>query len=394
MNSIVTPARNTAEALSGRFAGKQAGWSEKLVLSVLNAVERYLFTDNFVVANQTPYTEILRDDIMSVRHYLPLEEDVIQVGDEQIPVRRERHRTPLVLVPPLAATAMIFDLLPQRSVVRYFLAQGYDVYLIDWGEVTESHADLSLSTYVLDWMPQALEAVRKQSGQQDISVFAYCMGGLLTLMYAAASGDPHLRNIVTVASPVDMHQSGLAGRMLSFVYRPAQLISRVLNFSLMDLPSRYLHVPGWLNALTFKLTNPLGSVISTLELLVNLWDREYLKEHTTMSLWFDDMVDYPGATVKEMVSKMMLNNQMARGRMKLGEKEARFNEIRASILAFAGDDDKLVSPEAAHKVLDIVASEDKEFCIVPGGHAGVFAGSKAPDHTWAIAAQWLAERSD
>ena len=394
MNAIVSPARNTAEALSGRFANARAGLTEKLVLAILNGLERYLFADNFVVANQTPYTEIFRDDIMSVRHYLPLEEDSIRVGDDIIPVSRTRHRVPLVLVPPLAATAMIFDLLPHRSLVRYFLAQGYDVYLIDWGEVTESHTDLSLSTYVLKWMPEALEAIRRHGGQQDVSIFAYCMGGLLTLMYAAATGDPHVRNIVTVASPVDMHQSGLAGRLLSFVYRPAQLISRVLNFSLMDLPSRYLHVPGWLNSLAFKLTNPVGTLVNTLEVLVNLWDREYLKEHTTMSLWFDDMVDYPGATVKEMVAKMMLENQMAKGRMRMGDKEANFNSIRASILAFAGEDDTLVSPEAAHRVLDIVSSEDKEFCVVPGGHAGVFAGSRAPAHTWAIAAEWLASRSD
>jgi Ca2+-binding RTX toxin-like protein len=45
----------------------------------------------------------------------------------------------------------------------------------------------------------------------------------------------------------------------------------------------------------------------------------------------------------------------------------------------AGDNDTLVSVEAARKVLDIVSSKDKEFRVVPGGHAGVFAGSKAPD---------------
>ena len=42
----------------------------------------------------------------------------------------------------------------------------------------------------------------------------------------------------------------------------------------------------------------MGSVISSLELLVNYWDREYVKVHTTMSKWFDDMVDYPGETIK------------------------------------------------------------------------------------------------
>ena len=48
---------------------------------------------------------------------------------------------------------------------------------------------------------------------------------------------------------------------------------------------------------------------------------------------------------------------------------------------------------AARKVLDIVSSEDKEFCVVPGGHAGVFAGSRAPENTWNISADWLFDRS-
>lgn len=370
------------------------GLMEKTFWFALNALERRLFAENLIVSNLTPYEEIYRQGIMSVRHYLPLEETEIQVGDQVIPVSPQRHRVPVVLVPPLAATSMIFDLLPRRSLVRFLLAQGFEVYLIDWGEVTAKHADISLETYVLEWMPEALAVIRRHSGEEELSLFSYCMGGLLTLMYAATSQDEHIRNIVTVASPVDMHQSGVAGRILTRVYRPVLLVGRLLDFSLMDLPSRYLHIPGRINSLLFKLTNPIGSLTSYWDLLVNMWDREYVKEHTTLSSWFDDMVDYPGETIKAMVVKMMLNNQMARGRMRMGDRQARFEQIRCSILAFAGDDDKIVSPRAAHKVLEIVSSSDKEFCVVPGGHAGVFGGSRAPDNMWAVSADWLSARSD
>jgi polyhydroxyalkanoate synthase len=80
--------------------------------------------------------------------------------------------------------------------------------------------------------------------------------------------------------------------------------------------------------------------------------------------------------------------------MNIGSARAEFSRVQCSILAFAGDTDKLVSALSARKVLDIVSSEDKEFCIVPGGHAGVFAGSKAPENTWSISADWLAGRSN
>ncbi|MEQ5837015.1 alpha/beta fold hydrolase [Marinobacter sp. NFXS9] len=366
----------------------------KLLSAAVHSVERRLLSDNFNISNQTPYRTIHRDGIMSVRHYQPLGVDEIRVGNEPLSVSPHCFRVPVLLVPPLAATSMIFDLLPQRSLVRYLLARGFDVYLVDWGEVTADHSDLSLETYVLDWMPAALEAVRDDSGQADVSIFAYCMGGLLSLMYAAASGDRHIRNMVTVASPVDMHQMGIAGGFLSAVYRPAQIVSGVLNVSLLDLPARYFHIPGWMNALAFKLTNPVGSLVSSLELAVNLWDRDYVKVHSTMQKWFNDMVDYPGETIKGMVVHMALNNRMARGSIRLGGEKATFDRIDCALLAFAGETDKLVRVPAAHKVMDIVASEDREFCVVPGGHAGVFAGASAPENTWRISADWLSKRSD
>lgn len=373
---------------------KVSEMTSKVFWSVLNGVEQYLAEDNFIISNLSPYETILEDRIMSVRHYLPLEEDVIEIAGEEIPVAKKKHRMPLLLVPPLAATSMIFDLMPHRSVVRYFLAKGYEVYLVDWGDVTADHRNLSLETYVLEWMPMVLDAVVSHSDEEEVSIFAYCMGGLLSLMYLATHNEDCVKNLVTVASPVDMHQSGVAGKVLSAIYQPAQYISNRLNFSLLDLPSRYFHVPGWTSSLAFKMTNPMGSVINSFDKFFNLWDREYLEESLTMSKWFDDMVDYPGKTIKDMAVHMAINNKMAKGRMRIGRATAEFNQIRCSILAFAGDSDKLVSVSAAHKVLDIVSSEDKEFCVVPGGHAGVFAGNKAPQNAWSISADWLAERSN
>lgn len=213
-------------------------------------------------------------------------------------------------------------------------------------------------------------------------------------MYLATSGDQRVRNLITVASPVDMHQSGLTGKFLSVVYKPAQSISSMLNVSLLDMPAKMFHVPGWVSSVAFKLTNPIGSVINSYEKFLNLWDREYLEESLTMSKWFDDMVDYPGETIKDMAVHMMINNRIASGEMRIGQAKAQFNKIACSILAFAGESDNIVSVKAAHKILDIVSSTDKEFCIAPGGHAGVFAGASAPAHTWALSADWLVERSD
>ena len=373
---------------------QQPGLLKKALWSARHGIEQTLFSDNFVIADLSPYDVIYADGIMSVRHYQPLDEWDIEIAGEIVPVDERKNRIPLLLVPPLAATSMIFDLMPHRSVVRYFLARGFDVYLVDWGDVTADHSNLSLESYVMGWMPDVVDSVLKSSNAKELSIFSYCMGGLLSLMYLATSGDQRVRNLVTVASPVDMHQSGVTGKFLSVVYKPAQAISSMLNFSLLDMPAKMFHVPGWVSSVAFKLTNPMGTVINSYEKFLNLWDREYLEESLTMSKWFDDMVDYPGETIKDMAVHMMINNRIASGEMRIGAAKAEFNKINCSILAFAGESDNIVSVKAAHKILDIVSSKDKEFCIAPGGHAGVFAGTSAPAHTWTISADWLVSRSE
>ena len=63
-------------------------------------------------------------------------------------------------VPPLAARPTIFDLMPNRSLVKYFVARGYRVYLIDWGEPGREQAHYGLGDYVNDLMPEALKRIR------------------------------------------------------------------------------------------------------------------------------------------------------------------------------------------------------------------------------------------
>jgi polyhydroxyalkanoate synthase len=62
-------------------------------------------------------------------------------------------------------------------------------------------------------------------------------------------------------------------------------------------------------------------------------------------------------------------------------------------LAFAGKTDILVPANIAEKIVDIVASKDKDFRLAPGGHMGVIIGSKAQSAVWAESVEWLAKRS-
>lgn len=388
-------------SLIDRAVGRASRVGERGLHWVSNAIERRLSAENFIVSGLTPFETLHSDGLMSVRRYAPLQETEIAVGAGTRPVVDERHRVPVVLVPPLAATSLNFDLLPNRSLVKFLLAAGYPVYLIDWGDPQADHHHLGLAHYTTRMLPEALEKIRAHSGEQQVTLFGYCMGGLFCLIYAGWSQDKQIRNIVTVASPIDSHQIGVAGKLLQMMDVPLRALHRAvpavrkLPFHGLPIDPRWLRVPGWASALAFKLTNPLGTLQGYLDLLMNLWDRDYVTEYQTMAKWFNRMHDYPGGIVQDFILKVGIDNQLAKGRINLNKKQkAMLDRIDCSLLAIAGSGDKIVSVEAARKVLDIVASEDQDFIVAPGGHAGVFGGSRAPESTWTFAAEWLATRSD
>jgi polyhydroxyalkanoate synthase len=377
-----------------RFIDRSVRFYRASSAFVNNAVQRRVNKARYIQADKSTYEVICSDGLMSVRHYKALSAGTTMLIDGKPYVARQRRfATPIVLVPPLGVFGWIFDLMADRSMVQYFLAHGFDVYLIDWGAPREDDHDISLEDYVCRWFPNAMAAIRKHSGSEEQSLVGYCMGGLLALMYLASSQDDKVTNLVTIASPVDMHRMGFAGPLSKVMSKPVWAIGKVTGLKITEMERRFFHVPGKRLSLMFKMTNPVGTVSSYVQLVRNLADDEYVSRYMTMNEWFTNMPDYPGATVQEMIRKMGLYNRMAKGRCRIGNQVADFNSIRANLLAIAGDNDKIVPVPAAQAILDVVASADKTFEIVPGGHAGVFTGSRAAHTTWAITKNWLRERS-
>jgi polyhydroxyalkanoate synthase len=360
---------------------------------VNNAVQRRVNKQRYLQLDKTPHQIVYRDGLMTVKHYAPLPAGAVSIEGDTFRVRQRRFGTPLVLVPPLGVFAWIFDLMADRSMAKYFLAHGFDVYLIDWGAPSRDDRDINLERYAIDWFPKAMRAIREHSGSEEQSLVGYCMGGLLCLLYLAASRDEKVTNLVTIASPVDMYKMGFVGGMYRALSKPIWAIGRVTGLRIDQMQRNLFHVPGRRLSWMFKMTNPAGTVSSYLELVRNLADDDYVSRYMTMNEWFTNMPDYPGATVQELIRKMGLYNRLAKGRIRIGGREADFRDIKSALLAIAGDNDKIVPIASAQAILDVVGSEEKEFCVVPGGHAGVFTGGKAAHTTWALAKDFLSERS-
>jgi polyhydroxyalkanoate synthase len=368
--------------------------NQRLAQVVANGFD-WMFRRNRLIKSGRTWFELVHDgDPMAVRYYgLPEEDDIELVDGTRMPIERRQHAVPLVLVPPLGVTTETFDLMPQRSLVRYMAARGFKTYLVDWGRPRREHAHFGLADYADRMFNTALDRIRRHSGSEDVSLMGWCMGGLLCLLHQGLEQDPHIRNIVTIASPIDLRGGGIVAGAAQALNAPAQLIRRFTDFRLSVLDPARLHVPAWATTLGFKLTDPIGSVTTYWDLVTRLWDREFVESHTTTSDYLNNMLLYPGGVVAELAAKIAVDNKLAKGRIEVGDRVAELDRIRSALLVFAGATDHLVAPKIAQRIVDVVASTDKEFHVAPGGHMGVILGAKAQGAVWLQAADWLAARS-
>ena len=95
--------------------------AQRALLRFLNGVD-WLIRDPSHIVGRTPYDVVFRRDKLEVRRY--------HHADRSI---RPRHDLPVLLIAPLMVKPFIFDLMPERSLVKFLLHQGFDVFLVDFG---------------------------------------------------------------------------------------------------------------------------------------------------------------------------------------------------------------------------------------------------------------------
>src|SRR4051795_4302881 len=145
----------------------------------------------------------------------PTDKAIVDEGPQRTVYRYLRrgwqpsHSTPILLVPPLAAPAWCFDLRQGCSLAEHLLARGYPTYVVDYGAISFTDRALGLEHWVNDVIPNAIDAVIRDSGREDIQLVGWCLGGIMALL-AAAAHQLRVRSVAMVASPFDFTQVRMA----------------------------------------------------------------------------------------------------------------------------------------------------------------------------------------
>jgi polyhydroxyalkanoate synthase subunit PhaC len=323
---------------------------------------------------QTPKEVIWTLNKARLYHYIPV-----------VPAEK-RHKVPLFLVFALMNKPYILDLRPGNSFIEYMVKHGFDVYLLDWGDPGPEDKDLKFDNYVLDYLPRAIRKVKAASGSDEFTMLGWCIGAILTTIYAALRPDTGLKNLILLTAPLDFTDKK-AGGFVRWVndqgFDPDKIIASFGN------------MPGELIDYGAKALKPVENYIgSYLTLWDNLSNPRIVESWHAMNTWVTDLIDMTGATYGQLIKEFYQENRLIQGTLIIRGERVDLSRIRANLLNVIALADHISPPCQSESIMTKVSSEDQQLLKVKGGHIGMMAGSGALKFTWPHIKEWLAARSD
>jgi polyhydroxyalkanoate synthase subunit PhaC len=234
----------------------------------------------------TPGAVVYRDEVCEVLQYAPTTSTV--------------QSRPVLLVPPQISKYYFMDLAPGRSFVEHAVAQGLQMFVISWRNVTREQADWGLDTYA-EAIDRVIDVVREVSASDDVNLLALCAGGILSstvLSHLAATGDTRVRSASFGVTLLDFDVPAPIG-----MFQMAPLLSAVRRRSARA---------GILDGAT------LGTVFTWLrpnDLVWNYWVNNYLmgKDPPVFDIlaWNADSTNLPGRLHGDFL-EIMRNNLLTK----------------------------------------------------------------------------------
>ena len=300
----------------------------------------------------------------------------------------DEHGDPVLLVTPLAAPAICYDLRRGCSLVEHLVTAGRRTYLVEYGQVSFRNRSLGVEHWVDEVLPEAIRAVHEHSGGRPVHVVGWSLGGIFTLLTAADQPDLPIASLTVVGSPVDVRKVPLVAPV-----RPLLNLSQ--GGGAITLAYRALGgVPQPLVNLVFSAVSVQKIVTKPLAVLSHLDDADYLAQLEAVDRFRANMIAYPGRTFGQLYHRFVKGNALAVGRMQVGRRTVDLSAIRVPVLVFAGNTDGIAPLPAVRAVVPLLPNAPEvRFEVVPGGHLGMLTGRAARETTWQVLDEWVEEWS-
>jgi len=289
-------------------------------------------------------------------------------------------RVPLLIVYALVNRPYMVDLQDDRSLVKGLLAQGEDVYVLDWGYPDRSDRYLTLGDYINRFIDGAVEHLCRQHRLPSINVLGICQGGAFSLCYSALHPE-RVRNLITMVTPVDFHT-------------PDNMLSHWTREMDVDLFVDAIgNVPADMMNACYLMLKPFRLNLQKYVGLVDvLDDRKGLEDFLRMEKWIFDSPDLAGEAFRQFIKQFYQGNGFVNGGIEIDGEEVHLGDVGMPVLNIYAEQDHLVPPNASRALRDLVGTEDYTELGFKGGHIGIYVSSRAQREVPGAIHQWLAQR--
>jgi putative long chain acyl-CoA synthase len=343
----------------------------RLGAAAQNAFEVARFGGLTTDEQPSPYQVESEHRVYRLRHYYPALKG--NGGPDAGPA--------VLLVPPMMLAAEIYDVSPATSAVTLLHENGADPWVVDFGapEREEGGMERTLADHVLA-VSDAVDRVREATGR-DVHLGGYSQGGMFCYQVAAYRRNDGLESLITFGSPVDTRLGMPFGLPEELASGLAGLIADVFRSSAL---------PAWFSRNGFLLLDPVKSIRSRIEFVMQLHDREALlsREGQRRFLEGDGWVAWPGPALAEFVGQFIAHNRMLEGGFVIDERLLSLADIRLPILSVVGTVDEIAPPPGVRAIRQAAPLADVYELALRAGHFGLVVGSKSNEVTWPTVAAW------
>jgi polyhydroxyalkanoate synthase len=294
-----------------------------------------------------------------------------------------KYRTPILILYALINKAYILDLTPGMSLVEYLVDEGFDVYMLEWGDFQWEDRHLTFADMIFDYIAHAVRKVCQFSQCDELSLIGYCMGGTMAAMYASLFSLPKIKNIIFLAAPFDFEDAGISSKWLKSGRFDADKIADTFELVPRDFIDHGV-----------KMLNPVNNFWGTYTRLWKVIDEGMsIKSWKVLNKWVNDNTNFPGGTYRQWIQDMYQENLLIKGKMTLRGQTVDLKNIESALLVLAGEKDHIVLPQQARAALDYMGGQDKSYHEFSIGHGGLVFGGIARTQVFPTINRWLGERS-
>jgi polyhydroxyalkanoate synthase subunit PhaC len=310
-------------------------------------------------------------------------------GDSSI--SHQTKNTPLLVIYAFINRHYILDLLPEVSVIRSLLNQGLDIFATDWGTPSAYDRTLTIGHFVNRYMDKSVDFIRKITKSDKVSLFGYCWGGDLALMYAAVHPEK-VKNLIAIATPGDFD---LDNSLLA-VWTKAMKENYLLD--------AFGNLPGIVLNAAFILRNPIEYSHKYFHFFEQPRDLESIAEFFATETWLYDSPPIIGEIYREFAESCYKQNLLIKSKMRMEQAYDDDNNnsdviinlknINMPFLNIVARKDDLVAPSSSKALNNaLTQSHDKSLIELNSGHVGLMIGKNAHKELWPKVGEWIKNRS-